>query len=121
MEVIVSWGAVLIGAIACAFVGRLLIREVRGGKRGRISATVVYGLTGLVTGAVPLIIAAGAKWLGSLAGLPVFSGSGGNDGNLVGVGIMGFVIAFVATGIFAALMTFQAFTGSGNSSLGDQR
>jgi len=31
------------------------------------------------------------------------------------VGIMGFVIAFVATGIFAALMVFQAFTGSGNS------
>ncbi|MBI2999381.1 MAG: hypothetical protein HYY46_13190 [Deltaproteobacteria bacterium] len=121
MEVIVSWGAVLIGLIVCTFVGRLLIREVRAGKRGRFSATVIYGLAVPVMGAVPLIIAAGVRWLGSLAGFAVFSGNGGNDGNLVGVGIMGFVIAFGATVLFAAVMLFQAFTGSGNSSVGDQR
>jgi hypothetical protein len=121
MEVIISWGAVLIGVIACAFVWRMLIREVRGGKRGRFSATVVYGLAVPVTGAVPLIVAASAKWLGSLAGFAVFAGNGGNDGNLVDVGITGFVIAFGETGLFAAVMLFQAFTGSGNSSLRDQR
>jgi len=121
MEVMVSWGAVLIGVIACGLVGRLLIRDVRGGKRGRFGATVVYGLTVPVTGALPLIVAEGAKGLGSLAGFALFSGNGGNDGNLVGVGIIGFLIAFGATAIFAAAMLFQAFTGSSDSSGGGQR
>lgn len=115
IEMIVSWGSVLIGVIVCIFVGWLLIREVRRGRRGRFRATVIYGLAISVTGAVPLIIALGARWLGTLAGFALFSGNGGNDGNLVGVAIMGMMVAVGATGLFAAIMLFQALTGSGSS------
>jgi hypothetical protein len=114
IEILVSWGSVLIGVIVCIFVGRLLIREVRRGRQGRFRATVMYGLAIPVTGAVPLIIALGAKWLGTLAGLALFSGNGGNDGNLVGVGLVSMIVAFGATVLFAGVMLFQALTRSGS-------
>jgi hypothetical protein len=116
MEVVLSWAAVLIGVIACTLVGRRLSREVRRGGLSRFGATVVYGLAVPVMGAVPLIVAVGSRWLGSLAGLVIFSTNGGNDGNLVGVGLVGIGIALGATILFAAIMLFQALTGSGNSS-----
>jgi ABC-type glycerol-3-phosphate transport system permease component len=115
IETLVSWGSVLIGVIVCVFIGWSLIREVRRGRRGRFRATVMYGLAIPITGAVPLIIALGAKWLGTLAGFTLFSGNGGNDGNLVGVGITGMTVAFGATVLFAGVMLFQALTRSGSS------
>ena len=121
LEVTVSWGAVVIGALVCTFVGWLLIQEVRRGTRSRFSATVVCGLAVPFTSAVPILVALGAKWLGSLAGLALFSGNGGNSGNLVGVGITGMIVAFSAAALFAALMLFQALTGSGSASVGRRR
>ena len=120
IEVLVSWGALLIGVIVCIFVGWMLIQEVRRRRRGRFSATVIYGLTIPVTAAVPLVVALGAKWFGAFAGFALFSGNGGNDGNLVGVGVMGMIVAFGATVLFAAVMLFQALTGSGDSSVDDK-
>jgi ABC-type glycerol-3-phosphate transport system permease component len=120
IEIIVSWGSLLIGVIACMFVGWLLIRAVHRGRVGRFLATVIYGGAIPVTGAVPLLIALGARWLGTLAGFALFSGNGGNDGNLVGVGIMGMIVALGATVLFAAVMLFQALTGSGSSYVDDK-
>ena len=120
IETIVCCGSLLIGVIACIFVGWLLIREVRRGRLGRFLATVIYGVTFPVTGAVPIIIALGAKLVGNLVGLALFDRDGGNDGNLVGLGIMGMFVAIVATFLFAAVMLFQALTGSGNSSVNDK-
>jgi hypothetical protein len=117
----VSWGALLIGAIVCAFVGWVLVREVHAGRRSRFGAAVVYGVAVPVTGAVPLLIAVGARWLGSLAGVSMFSGNGGNDGALIGVGLMGFGVAFGGMVLFAAVMVFQALTGSGHSPVNGRR
>jgi putative exporter of polyketide antibiotics len=121
MEVILSWAAVLVGVIACTLAGRRLSREVRRGKLSRFGATVVYGLAVPVMGAVPLIFAVGLRSLGSLAGLVIFSGNGSNDGNLIGVGLMGIALAFGACVLFAVTMLFQTLIGSGNSSGGNQR
>lgn len=94
IEMFVAWGAVLIGVIVCLFVGWLLIQEVRRGVRDRFGATVIYALASPILGAVPIVIALGARWLGAVGGFAIFSADGGNDGNLTGVGFMGFVIAY---------------------------
>jgi hypothetical protein len=120
IEIIVASGAVLIGVIVCLFVGGLLVQEVRRGVRGRFSATVIYALTSPIMGAVPLIIALGARWLGAVGGIALFSTNGGNDGNLTGVGFIGFVIAFGATVLFAAVMLVQALIRSGGSNGADR-
>jgi hypothetical protein len=112
---IVAWGAVLIGVIVCLFVGWLLVQEVRRGVRGRFGATLIYALASPIMGAVPLIIALAARWLGAVGGFALFSANGGNDGNLTGVGFMGFGIAFGATVLFAAVMLVQALIRSGGS------
>jgi hypothetical protein len=120
IDIIVASGAVLIGVIVCLFVGRSLVQEVRRGVRGRFSATVIYALTSPIMGAVPLIIALGARWLGAVGGIALFSTNGGNDGNLTGVGFIGFVIAFGATVVFAAVMLVQALIRSGGSNGADR-
>jgi len=120
-DTIVSWGSLLIGVIVSILVGWLLIQEVRRGRSGRFRATVLYGVAIPVLGAVPLLLALGAKWLGTLAGFALFAGNGGNDGNLVGVGIIGMIVALGAAILFAAVMLFQALTGSGSSYFSDKK
>jgi hypothetical protein len=72
-------------------------------------------------GAVPIIIAVSARWLGSLAGVALFFGNEGNSGNLVGVGITGMIVAFATAVLFALLMLVQALAGSGSPPDGHQR
>ena len=60
IEIIVSWGSVLIGLILCLSVGWLLMREVRRGKTGRFSATVMQGVAIPFLGIVPVAIAVAA-------------------------------------------------------------
>lgn len=121
IEMFVAWGAVLIGVIVCLFVGWLLVQEVRRGVRGRFGATVIYALASPIMGAVPIVIALGARWLGAIGGFALFSANGSNDGNLTGVGFMGFVIAFGATVLFAAVMLVQALIRSGGSYDADKK
>lgn len=120
LETIVGWGAVSAGVIACLFAGRLLLQEVRRGVRGRFAAAVVYAVLSPVLGALPLVIALGARWLGEAGGVALFSANGGNDGNLSGVGLTGFAVAFGAAVLFAALMLVQAWFGAGGSHGADE-
>jgi hypothetical protein len=115
VETIICWGALLVGAAACLVVMWLLLLEVRRGKSGRFRATVVQGLAAPFLGAVPLVIAYGAQWLAKLGGVALFARDGGNDGLLVGVGIMGMIAAFGAAVLFAGVMVVQALTGWGSS------
>lgn len=89
--------------------------------RGRFGATVIYALASPIMGAVPLVIALGARWLGAVGGLALFSANGSNDGNLTGVGVMGFVIAIGATVLFATVMLVQALIRSGGSYDADKK
>lgn len=120
IEMIVAWGAVLIGVITCLAVGWVLVQEVRRGVRGRLGATVIYALVSPIMGAVPLLIALGARWLGSVGGYVLYSANDGNDGGLTGVGFTGFIIALGATVLFAAVMLVQALIGSGRSHDADE-
>lgn len=120
IETIVCWASLLLGVILCLTVGWLLMRAVRRGKIGRFRATVIQGGAILPLGVVPVISALGARWLASLFGLALFSRDGGNDGNLVGVGVMGMIVTFGAAVLFAAVMLFQALTGSGSSDFDDK-
>lgn len=101
--------------IVCLFVGWLLFKDVRREVRGRFGAAVIYALASPIMGAVPLLIALGGRWLGTVGGFALFSASGGNDGNLTGVGFMGFVTAFGATVLFGAAMLVQALISSVDS------
>jgi hypothetical protein len=120
IEAIVCWGSLLIGVIACLSVGWLLLRAIRRGKLGRFLATVIQGGASLLLGVVPLFIAVSARSVAKLAGFTILSRDGGNDGNLTGVGIMGYIVAIGAAVLFAAVMLFQALTGSGSSGFDDK-
>ncbi len=119
-ETSVCWASLLIGLILCLSVGWLLMRAVRRGKLGRFAATAIQGGAIPVLGIVPIAIAHCARSLVTRCGYPIFNGNGGNDGNLVGVGIMGLLVAIGAALLFAAIMLFQALTGSGRFDFDDK-
>jgi hypothetical protein len=120
IETIVCWGSLLIGVIACLSVGWLLMRAIRRGKLGRFLATVIQGVASLVLGVVPLFFAMSARSVAKLAGITMLSRDGGNDGNLTGVGIMGYIVAIGAAVLFAVVMLFQALTGAESSGFDDK-
>jgi len=109
---VVFWVSLLGGAIACIIVGWLLLRVVSRGTLGRLLATVIYGLlTGAVISWVPMMLASGLEWLGTLAGLSLSPGEGIPMG--ITLAYAGFAVALAATVLFAAVMIFQGLTGSG--------
>lgn len=115
LEIIICWGSLLIGLVACLVVMWLLMRAVRKGTLGRFLATVIQGGGIIVLGIVPAIIATAATWVARLGGMTLFSREGGNDGMLVGVGVIGLIVALGAAVLFAAIMIVQALTGWGSS------
>ena len=120
IEVVVAWGSLLIGLIACLIFGWLLMRAVRRGKLGRLLAAFLHGVAIPVLGIAPLAIATGVRWLALLAGMPLFTRDGGNDGLLIGLGFMGIIVAAGAALLFAVVMLFQALTGFGGSNFADE-
>jgi len=110
-EAIVFWVSLVGGVIACIFVGWFLLRVVSRGKPGRFLATVIYGLTCAVTSWVPMMIAPGLEWLGTLVGYSLSTGA--RITMSITLTYAGLAIALAATVLFAAVMVFQALTGSG--------
>ena len=111
------WGALLVGLAVYAVVGWKLMREARRGKLNRFVAVIVYGAAAPFLAIVPVLLACLARWLGNLAGFPIFPRASADDGIMVGIGIFGIVIGFGATVLFALVMIFQALTGSGDANL----
>jgi hypothetical protein len=81
----------------------------------REAQKLVYGFASPFLVVVPLLIAYSARWLGALVRFSIFSKESADDGVMVGIGIVGMVIAFGAAVLFTVVMIFQALTGSGDS------
>src|SRR5262245_35632873 len=105
LEGIVFLGSLVAGGVACLITGWKFMQQVRGGRRGRIAATMMYGATALLLAMIPTSLAWSAWWIGKLAGFPFFSPDGGE---LVGVGVLGSLIALGSAVLFAVVMAFQA-------------
>jgi hypothetical protein len=112
-ETLVCWIAVLTGLGVCIAVGAFLRRAVRRRILRRLPATVIHGALIPLLGYVPLAVALGFRWLASLGRHEILNGDGGNDGNLVGVAVMGALAATGAALVFGLIMLIQARSGSG--------
>lgn len=91
------------------------MRKVASGKIGLFSAAAAQLLATSFMGLELLLIALAAQWLAGLAGFAFFiSGNGGNDGTLVGLGVVGLTVSFGTAALFAAVMLFHALTAPGS-------
>jgi hypothetical protein len=115
IEIITAWGAMAIGMIACLAFWRFLLREVRKGRLGRFRTTVLQAVAAMVLGSVPVTVAAVVTWVTALGGVALFTREAGNDGVLVGLGLIGMFVALGAAALVAVVMIFQALTGFGSS------
>jgi len=113
-DAVVFWLSLVGGVVECILVGWLLLLLVGRGKLGRVLGTVVYGLTGAVTGAVPFLICSVLEWLGTLVGYSLSV----SDRITMPLSLVyyGMAIALAATVLFAAVMVLQALSGSGRAS-----
>src|SRR5262245_48004263 len=115
IEGAVFWGSLLGGGVACLLAGWFLLGWVRQKKTGRFLAVIIYGCAAPFLGMVPVVVGYMTRWVGNLAGISIFPKTSADDGIMVGIGIMGILVAAGFAGLFILVMIFQAITDSGES------